>query len=147
MEILVAKNLKMPKQLSEQYFCHYQELEEYHAGMWRRIPPEMAQVAIESVLDFMGNTECFADAMHSVCEEWNNSCRYNFTSSSTNHVAWLGQAAVCYATGHPESITRRAWALLPKRRQIDANAAAREAISIWRNKNSDNEQWELFNGI
>lgn len=146
MEILVQKNLKMPKPLIDQYFCHYEVLEEYLAGMWRA-PKSGDRIELEAnARSFMSDTERFAAAMRKVCAEWANSCAYNFTNPSTNSVAWLGQAAVCEAVGLPESVTRAAWSQLSEASQIKANAAARLAISEWYESNANSDQMDFFDG-
>jgi len=132
MEILMASNLKMGKALIDQVFCHYSELEEYKAGMWRRVPSRSFVSMAREARSLMMDTGKFSEAMGEVCSEWVNSCKVNFTDASINPVAWLGQAAVCKAKSIPESCTRSAWMDLSDEARTKANACAKRHIEEWR---------------
>jgi hypothetical protein len=142
MEILMASNLRMGKALIDQFFCHYSRLEEYQAGMWRRVPSREFAQMVAGARSFMMDTGKFSEAMGDVCREWENSCKVNFTDASINPVAWLGQAAVCKATGIPERCTRGAWMELPDEARVKANASAKRHIEAWRKEYIG--QGELF---
>jgi len=121
----------MSKALIDRYFCHYELLEEYKHGMWRRPNSEEFHEMVSSATLFMMDVGAFSEAMSQVCSDWANSCRVNFTTPSVNPVAWLGQAAVCSAIGVPESCVRMAWGRLPFDVQQKANACAKAHISEW----------------
>lgn len=143
METLVGSNLKMAKVLIDRYFCHYEQLEEYKFGMWRRSKSGNFDSNVSEARSFMMDIGGFSGAMSEVCDEWVNSCKVNFTTPSVNPIAWLGQAAVCHATGIPESCTRSAWFQLPFDIQQRANASAKGHIEEW--KADQVGQGELFN--
>lgn len=143
MEMIVGSNLKMSKALIDRYFCHYEKLEEYSNGMWRRPPPDEFNELVSSAVSFMMDVGRFSEAMSLVCSEWSNSCKVNFTTPSVNPVAWLGQAAVCIAIGVPESCVRHAWGKVPFDVQQKANACAKSHISEW--VAGQVGQGELFN--
>lgn len=122
-------------QLNDQFFFHYESLEEYKAGMWRSISGQKKLDAIAKARSFMMDTGRFAEAMARVIAEWDRSCKVSFTNPSTNGVAWLGQAAVTIETGIPESCTRAAWNDLPFDVQVISNANAKRFMISWLAKN------------
>lgn len=143
MEMIVGSNLRMSKVLIDRYFCHYEQLEEYSHGMWRRPPAGDFSELVSDATSFMMDVGRFSEAMSSVCSDWTNSCKVNFTTPSVNPIAWLGQAAVCNAIGVPEACVRSAWGNLPFCVQQKANACAKAHISEW--VGSQVGQGELFN--
>lgn len=145
MEILQALNLRMGKALIDQFFCHYERLEEYKNGMWRRVSVGEMQDEKPRARKFMMNVGQFSDAMGDVCQEWPNSCKVNFTDNSINPISWLGQAALCHTLRVPESVTRSAWVELPGDVQKRANACAKAHIENWRKQYIG--QGELFNEL
>jgi len=145
MEILAASNLRMGKALIDRFFCHYEELEEYKFGMWRRAGSGEFKDKAKKARHFMMNVEAFSEAMGDVCDQWPNSCKSNFTTPSVNPVAWLGQAAVCHAIAVPESCVRAAWCELPATIQHMANAKAKMHILSWQKKEAG--QGELFDEV
>ena len=137
----------MKKQSIDRYFCHYEKLEEYHAGMWALVgPSERTKMALKAAR-FMKDTAKFGEFMRRVCSEWEHSCLFNFTSPNINSVPWLGQAAVCFATGANEWATRAAWNELPYDVREMANIQARDAISEWWANNCTNNQGSFFDVI
>lgn len=132
MEILVERNSKMSKLLIDQYHCHYEVLEEYHAGMWRSVKGKDLNKNHSRAFSLMSDLERFSLAMDRVCDEWPNSCKKNFTDPTINPVAWLGQAAVCLDQGVSEGYTRISWSALPMETQVKACAIAKEKIDAWR---------------
>lgn len=51
--------------------------------------------------EFLSDTDRFSAALKHIISEWKNSCEHYLTNASMNRIAWLGQAAMCYATGVP----------------------------------------------
>ena len=82
-------------------------------------------------LEFMQSIKKFSAGMHRVIAEWKYSCEHNLSSVGSNRVAWLGQAAVCIATGAPESSTRVSWYFLTNEQREKANRSAEIAIKKW----------------
>ena len=134
----------MSKTSIDRYHCHYEQLEEYKAGLWRRRSGQHRQSSIAEARNFMMDEGRFSMAMARVCFEWVNSCKVNFTTPSVNPIAWLGQAAVCIETTIPEECTRAAWCELPFRSQQIANANATRNLNEWRMKMGN--QGDLFDG-
>lgn len=134
----------MSKASIDRYHCHYEQLEEYKAGLWRRRTGQFRQNSIAEARRFMMDAGRFSEAMARVCSEWENSCKVNFTTPSVNPIAWLGQAAVCIEITVPEECTRVAWCELPFQTQQVANANAKRHLREWQIR-MDN-QGDLFNG-
>lgn len=114
------------------FWCHYEALEEYHAGMWRPVRSESKQLILISLaVALLRSPERFQAALCKVLRDWPTSCRAEFTRRG-NHCAWLGAAACCITHGVPEDLTRRAWWKLSVAEQLEANAVARAAEERWR---------------
>lgn len=116
---------------SERVFLHYEELEEYHAGMWKRPTGEVRKNHAASAADLMRCPDEFKAAMTQALTLWPKSCLHNLTSLDSNRIAWLGHAGCCIATGSPEECTRVGWHTLTKPEQDEANRVAAEALSLW----------------
>lgn len=113
-------------------YFHYNEMEEFHSVMWKSIPIEHRDAAIESAASLMRDPCAFELACMQAVAEWPNSAAANLTASSVNHKAWLGHAACCIACGSSEDLTRAAWNTLTESQQTLANDAADKAIAEWR---------------
>jgi hypothetical protein len=122
------------------YYVAYDALEEFHAGMWRRVSGEREVLRLmAAAVRLLRDPADFRAALDRVLAEWPVSCRSEFTRAGS-HVAWLGQAACCIAGGVPEAMTRRAWWKLTPEEQDTANAIAGEAEQrFW-----DSRQLSLF---
>lgn len=84
--------------------------------------------------DFLSNSEAFQDALSHVISEWKNSCEHYLTNSAMNRIAWLGQAAMCYATGIPSTF-RGGFSLLTEQQQREANEIALSYLNKWLKEN------------
>lgn len=115
------------------YYCHYQLLEEYHAGMWRKVSSEVTKLnLIAQAVAHFRNIQDFKDSCLSVITHWRHSCLTAFTTPSLNKIAWIGQAAVCQKHRVPEDLTRRAWWKLTEEQRDSCNEVAAEALASWR---------------
>ncbi len=112
-------------------FHHYEDLEEYHAGMWKIVRGQVRKDHIANAADLMKQPCEFKDAMLSALDKWPKSCEANLTAESVNRIAWLGHAGCCIRTGSPEECTRVAWHTLDAREQRIANKVADEALTIY----------------
>lgn len=112
-------------------FHHYEDLEEYHAGMWRIVRGDKRKKFIEASADLMRCKEEFYLAMQTAVKAWPNSCLHNLTADSVNKLAWLGHAGCCVAVNSPEDCTRLGWHTLSKLEQDDANNAAQSVLDEW----------------
>lgn len=92
----------------------------------------------EAYASFLSNSERFEQALQCVISEWKHSCEHYLTNSSMNRIAWLGQAAVCYATGIPSSY-RGGFFLMTEEQQNKANNLALVYLNKWLLANGRNE--------
>jgi ParB-like chromosome segregation protein Spo0J len=93
------------------------------AGVSREQGEEMYRV-------FLSDLEKFEDALGRVILEWEHSCEHYLTNIAMNRIAWLGQAAMCYATGIPAAY-RAGFSLLTEEQQEAANQLALEYLNYW----------------
>lgn len=109
---------------------HFSIWEDYKAGMWKPCPNTDRDL---EALAFMraDHTDQWGKAMMGVALDWRYACEHNLSHEDHNRQAWLGQAAVCYALGIPESVTRRMWWQLTEDERNQANAHADYVIDVW----------------
>lgn len=79
---------------------------------------------------FLSDIPRFEEALNGVINEWINSCEHYLTNKAMNRIAWLGQAAMCYATGIPSKFCA-GFNLLTPDEQDKANLAALDALNFW----------------
>lgn len=115
-------------------YHHYEHLEEFKNGMWKRLTGFERKKFIEAAADLMRCPDEFKLAMEQALELWPLSCEHNLTSLDSNRIAWLGHAGCCIATGSPEECTRVGWHTLTKEEQDEANKVAGEVLSLWDHK-------------
>lgn len=77
----------------------------------------------------------FRGALDRVTSEWVNSCEHYLTNKSMNRIAWLGQAALCYARGIPSTF-RGGFHLLSEVQKEIANRIAWESLNEWLRRNN-----------
>jgi hypothetical protein len=119
-------------------YHHYLKCEEYLTNMWKQIPIEKRDEAIQSSKNLMLNIPQFTNAMKNVVDSWPFSCEANLTASVMNHQAGLGHAGCAFNHDAPEDLTRLAWAMLTEQQQDLANLAADEAKQYWVEKYAKN---------
>lgn len=115
-------------------YHHMDKMEEFHSAMWKKIPPDQREAAIEASAELMREPDSFEIACRRAIDEWPNSAEANLTASVINHQAWLGHAACCLNHGASEDLTRLGWRMLSQEEQDSANAAADRAIEYWEMK-------------
>lgn len=121
----------MKKNKIERVYHHYEDLEEYHHGMWRIVRGDERKRFIRLAGDLMKNPEEFRKAMRGALKSWPKSCASAFTGDGINHIAFLGHAGCCVATGSPEEATRAAWHTLSASEQDAANEDAAVVLAEW----------------
>ena len=112
-------------------YHHYEKLEEFHAGMWKRPVGPTRKKFILDAADLMRSPDEFKLAMQRATEDWPISCQHNLTSLDSNRIAWLGHAGCCVAVASPEECTRVGWHTLSQMEQDDANRVAAEVLAEW----------------
>lgn len=73
--------------------------------------------------EFLSDLPRFEAAMEGVLRDWPNSTEHNLTNDRMNRIAWLGQAAMCWATGVPAAF-RAGYFLLSPAEQNAADLSA-----------------------
>ena len=108
----------------DQWECHKAGFyENSKAGMTR-------EECEETYRALLADDAAFRKALDGVLAEWKNSCEHYLTNVSMNRIAWLGQAALCFAKGIP-SVFRGGYNLLSPEQQDRANATALEYLNQW----------------
>lgn len=87
--------------------------------------------------DFLSDDEKFKSALNSVIFNWKYSCEHYLTNKAMNRIAWLGQAAMCFATGVPSKYCS-GFNLLNEEQKNKANNIALEYLNIWMENNNRN---------
>jgi len=129
---------------SSRIFHHYQDLEEYRNGMWRKAKGDAKNQYIKKSFELMKNIYLFKDSMRQAIIKWVRSCEHNLTIIPSNRLAWLGHAGCCIYAGSPEECTRKAWHLLTDEERNNANRAALDVLAEW-DKQHKREQMDFFN--
>jgi ParB-like chromosome segregation protein Spo0J len=112
-------------------FHSHDKWECYKAGFYSTTKEGMKKEECEKVYaEFLSNSDDFANALEHIIKNWKNSCEHYLTNGAMNRIAWLGQAALCYAKGIP-SIYRGGFNLLTGEQQICANKIALKYLNLW----------------
>jgi hypothetical protein len=112
-------------------FHTYEKWECYAAGFYANTVEGVSRAQGEEMYRaFLSDLPKFRSALKHVITEWKHSCEHYLTNSAMNRIAWLGQAAMCYATGIPASY-RSGFGLLTEAQQLAANKAALRALNRW----------------
>lgn len=100
------------------------------AGMYAIDTGHAPDDARRAYADFLRDTPRFEAALRRVLSEWPVSCEHFLSNDSINRIAWLGQAAMCIATGVPRWYCA-GFLLLTHYEQRIANATAGHALTTW----------------
>jgi ParB-like chromosome segregation protein Spo0J len=112
-------------------FHTYDKWECHKAGLYATTKEGMkGSECEEAYRDFLSDTQRFSEALEHVITEWKHSCEHYLTNSAMNRIAWLGQAAMCYATGVP-AVFRGGFYLLSEEQQKVANETALIYLNKW----------------
>jgi hypothetical protein len=116
-------------------FHTYDKWECYKAGFYKTHKEGMTKDQCEEEYrKFLSDEKRFKKALNHIIKKWKNSCEHYLTNNSMNRIAWLGQAALCQATGIP-AIFRSGFNLLSEEQQRKANEIALEYLNKWLLKN------------
>jgi hypothetical protein len=112
-------------------FHTYENWECYKAGFYAPSKEGWTKQRCEKEYrDFLANTPLFSETLEKVITEWKHSCEHYLTNVAMNRIAWLGQAAACYALGIPNTF-RGGFYLLSEAEQKIANETALAALNKW----------------
>ena len=116
-------------------FHTYDKWECYKAGFYDKHKDGMTKAQCEEAYRaFLSDTGRFASALEHVITEWKHSCEHYLTNVSMNRIAWLGQAAACYAIKIP-AVYRGGFFLLSEEEQAAANDVALQYLNTWLERN------------
>lgn len=107
----------------------------FKAGFYESSAPEgmTPEQAENSYREFLSNLKDFGAGIELVMSEWPKSCEHFLTNASFNRVAWLGQTAMCVATGVPGCF-RTGFKLLTQDQQTAADELAQQYLDDWLRK-------------
>lgn len=112
-------------------FHTYHKWECYKAGFYNGSVEGMSKADCEEAYrSFLSDIPKFASTLERVITEWKHSCEHYLTNGAMNRIAWLGQAAACYAMGIPSAF-RSGFFLLTEAEQEAANQCALEYLNRW----------------
>lgn len=130
--------------MRERKYYHYNDLEEYHGGLWKIVRGEERENNVRDAAELMRDTDAFREAMMSALTLWPKSCEYNLSADGVNKLAYLGHAGCCLGVGSPEENTRCAWHTLTQEEQDAADAAAETVLRVWEQNQLNAEILPLF---
>lgn len=123
----------------ERIFHTYDKWECHKAGFYAsKFEGLTKDQAEQAYADFLSDDDAFKNALEGVISEWVHSCQHYLTNKAMNRIAWLGQAAMCYATGIP-SVYCSGFNRLSDEEQFRANMIALDYLNKWRLANNRNE--------
>jgi len=115
----------------DRIFHTYDKWECHKAGFYATFKDGMTKAECEEAYrEFLANPQRFADTLEHVITEWKHSCEHYLTNKAMNRIAWLGQAAACYAMGIP-AVFRGGFHLLTPAEQEAANQVALTYLNRW----------------
>jgi hypothetical protein len=116
-------------------FHTHDKWECYQAGFYASTKEGVSRAQGEEMYRvFLSDPPRFGDALGHVITEWKHSCEHYLSNVAMNRIAWLGQAAMCYTTGIPQSY-RSGFYLLTDEQQKAANELALDYLNKWLEKN------------
>lgn len=116
-------------------FHTYEKWECYKAGFYNTTLNGLTKEECERMYEsFLSLEEAFSEALEHVITEWKHSCEHYLTNTAMNRIAWLGQAAACFAMGIPSSF-RGGFNLLTGDKAEKANQVALKYLNKWLSAN------------
>lgn len=116
---------------NERVFHTYDKWECHKAGFYAsNFDGKTADECKHAYAEFLSDSDLFRKAATSVITEWVNSCEHYLTNTAMNRIAWIGQAAMCYATAIPSKYCS-GFNLLSKEQQSEANLVALDVLNDW----------------
>ena len=110
------------------------------AGFYETKPPSgmTAERCKLAYRDFLSDLPRFEAALEGLTSDWVHSCEHYLTNSAMNRIAWLGQAAACYAMSIPAEY-RGGFTYLTETEQSAANQMALKWLNKWLVANDRNK--------
>ena len=115
----------------ERIFHTYDKWECHKAGFYKQSVDGMtADECKQAYRDFLADLDLFRDTARAMVKEWKYSCEHYLTNFAMNRIAWIGQAAMCYATGVPSKYCS-GFNLLTEDQKQKANEVALDVLNEW----------------
>jgi len=116
---------------SSRIFHTYEKWECHKAGFYAsNFEGKNAEECKKAYAAFLSDAGLFSDTLKKVTSEWTHSCEHYLTNTAMNRIAWLGQAAMCYATGVPSKYCS-GFNLLTDKQKDEANLVALDSLNDW----------------
>ena len=112
-------------------YYRYELWEDYQNGMFHTKNDGNEEIRKEQAIIMFKDLDLLYKNMKYVADNWIRSAEMNFTNSSVNYQAWLGQASNCYYTGSSEEETIQVWHLLSDEEREKANGIADKVYLEW----------------
>lgn len=128
-------------------YYRYELWEDYQNGMFHTKNDGKQEERKNKSLMFFKDLKILYENMKYVAEKWKHSAEMNFTNTSINYQAWLGQASNCYYCGCSEEETIQVWHLLTDEERDRANKIADKVYYEWIDeykKTKENYQYTFF---
>jgi ParB-like chromosome segregation protein Spo0J len=123
----------------DRIFHTWDKWECYKAGFYNKTIPGMTTEECELAYSrLLSSEDKFSQALNGVITQWKNSCEHYLTNTAMNRIAWLGQAAMCFALGIPSEF-RSGFNILNTEQQDNANHLALKYLNIWMGSNNRKE--------
>lgn len=120
-------------------FHTWDKWECHQAGFYENsFPGKTKEQCEQEYAEFLSDDDLFRDSLDCVISEWKYSCEHYLTNEPMNRIAWLGQAAMCYATGVP-AVFRSGFNLLTEEQKNKADNTALEYLNKWLTSNGREE--------
>ena len=123
----------------DRIFHKWNKWECHKAGFYKTTMERMTTDECErAYCEFLSDITKFSESLEHIITEWKHSCEHYLTNKATNRIAWLGQAAMCYATGVPSKY-RSGFNFLTSEQQEKANNIALVYLNKWLKSNQRNK--------
>lgn len=120
-------------------FHTHDKWECHKAGFYKSTFPGKTTEECElAYADFLSNDDKFKEALEHIIVEWKYSCEHYLSNRAMNRIAWLGQAAMVYATGIPSRYCG-GFNRLSDEQKEHANNIALEYLNKWLIANNRDE--------
>jgi hypothetical protein len=90
------------------------------------------------------SSEGLRETMHYIVENWEVSARHHLEQGPSTWRPWLGHSSCCFEFGVPNWVTKKAWHLMSRDFQVQANAYADDAKAHWISLNGDHNGQDLL---
>jgi len=131
---------------AERIFHTFDKWECHKHGFYAsNVEGKTANECMDEYAEFLRNDDEFIKELDHVISEWKHSCEHYLTNKSMNRIAWLGQAAACYARNLPSKYCS-GFNLLSDDEKSRANNIALDALNSWLSAN-DRDEISLEDGL